>query len=201
MFLSMGLREQNKRAREAAILNAARDLFAEHGYDGTSTRAIAERAGVAAGTVFNYATDKRELLLRVFYATIEPAMQHALATLPDGPLVSRLLHICRAFLEVYAEQPRLGRAFVQATLFLEGDAASRYADLNADFARLIAALLADAERPVRADLDPIEFGHTLFGVYGITVVEWLTDPAPKLDDGLATLERRFAILVDGCFAD
>ncbi|MDW7709875.1 MAG: TetR/AcrR family transcriptional regulator [Deferrisomatales bacterium] len=51
--------------RRTAILHAAEELFAERGYDGTSTSAIAERAGVAHGTVFHHFRTKENLLLEL----------------------------------------------------------------------------------------------------------------------------------------
>jgi AcrR family transcriptional regulator len=44
------------------VLDAAQSLFAENGFDGTSTKAIADRAGVATGLIFYYFGSKRELL-------------------------------------------------------------------------------------------------------------------------------------------
>jgi len=52
-------------SRREAILQAARELFAERGYDGTATAEIAERAGVAHGTVFHHFQTKRNLLLEM----------------------------------------------------------------------------------------------------------------------------------------
>jgi TetR/AcrR family fatty acid metabolism transcriptional regulator len=48
-----------------AILNAARDLFADHGYDDTTIADIARKAGVAVGTVYLYFANKHEILVDV----------------------------------------------------------------------------------------------------------------------------------------
>ncbi|MYS41800.1 TetR family transcriptional regulator [Streptomyces sp. SID5998] len=45
-----------------AILGAARDLFAQHGYTGASMRAIAGRAGVDAGLIRHFFGDKSGLI-------------------------------------------------------------------------------------------------------------------------------------------
>ena len=58
-------RESNKLQKRRRILSAARAVFTESGYDGANIREIAKRAGVATGTIFLYAPDKRELLLWV----------------------------------------------------------------------------------------------------------------------------------------
>lgn len=56
--------------RKEAILQAARALFAEKGFDGASTAEIAERAGVAHGTVFHHFKTKENLLLEMGEALI-----------------------------------------------------------------------------------------------------------------------------------
>jgi AcrR family transcriptional regulator len=47
------------------ILKAALKLFARQGYDGTTTRDLAEKAGVAEGTLFRHFTNKKAILIEV----------------------------------------------------------------------------------------------------------------------------------------
>jgi AcrR family transcriptional regulator len=54
-------REQADQTR-ALVLAAAAELFAEHGYQGTSIAAIADRAGVSPETVYGHFGNKRSLL-------------------------------------------------------------------------------------------------------------------------------------------
>jgi AcrR family transcriptional regulator len=56
------VRAEQAAATRRAVLQAARDLFAEHGYAGTSITAIAARAGVAVDTVYAAAGRKPALL-------------------------------------------------------------------------------------------------------------------------------------------
>lgn len=49
-------------ATRARILDAAERLFAERGFEGTSTRAITDAAGVAAGLAFYYFPKKADIL-------------------------------------------------------------------------------------------------------------------------------------------
>lgn len=53
-------------AKRSRIFDAAATLFAEHGFEGVTTRSISERADVAEGTLFRYAETKAELLLMVY---------------------------------------------------------------------------------------------------------------------------------------
>ncbi|NET02276.1 MAG: TetR/AcrR family transcriptional regulator [Sphaerospermopsis sp. SIO1G2] len=47
------------------IINAARRLFASQGYDGTTTRDLAQAAGVAEGTLFRHFVNKKAILVEV----------------------------------------------------------------------------------------------------------------------------------------
>lgn len=60
-----GRRERKKLETRRRISSAAFALFAERGYEATTVEAIAERADVAKGTVFNYFPQKRAFLAAI----------------------------------------------------------------------------------------------------------------------------------------
>ncbi|MEV6055938.1 TetR family transcriptional regulator [Streptomyces sp. NPDC052107] len=57
-------RADRRRATEARILDRARELFAEKGFDRTTIRAVATAAGVDPALVMQYFGSKRELFTR-----------------------------------------------------------------------------------------------------------------------------------------
>lgn len=62
-------RTQNEKMRAAtqtAVLNSAMLLFAQNGYAHTTTRAIAEEAGISIGLMYHYYNSKEALLQAVF---------------------------------------------------------------------------------------------------------------------------------------
>lgn len=59
-------RDQQAIARRAQILETALRLFAMQGFDGTSTREIAQAAGISEGLIFHYFPTKEDLLNSVF---------------------------------------------------------------------------------------------------------------------------------------
>jgi AcrR family transcriptional regulator len=67
-----GRRPGNQDTREA-ILTAAREAFAERGFDGASIRAIAAAAGVDPALVHHYFGNKDQLFLAAIDAPINPA--------------------------------------------------------------------------------------------------------------------------------
>jgi AcrR family transcriptional regulator len=56
-----GKREQTKLQNRQAILDAAREVFAELGYETATVRDIIRRTGLAAGTFYNYFRSKDEV--------------------------------------------------------------------------------------------------------------------------------------------
>jgi AcrR family transcriptional regulator len=61
----VGVRDDQKAATRERVLEAARDLFNDVGYEETTIRAIAERAGVSVGSVFTTFASKAEVLSHV----------------------------------------------------------------------------------------------------------------------------------------
>src|SRR6185295_6542252 len=58
----MRITAQEKADTREKILQAARRLFADNGYDGTTTRDIAQAAEIATGTLFNYFPTKEAVI-------------------------------------------------------------------------------------------------------------------------------------------
>lgn len=59
--LPAGKREQTKVQNRQAILDAAREVFGELGYEAATVRDIIRRTGLAAGTFYNYYRSKEEV--------------------------------------------------------------------------------------------------------------------------------------------
>ena len=60
-YLPVGKREQTKVQNRQAILDAAREVFGELGYETATVRDIIRRTGLAAGTFYNYYRSKEEV--------------------------------------------------------------------------------------------------------------------------------------------
>ena len=63
----------------ALILNTALDLLQEHGYEKTTMRAIAKKAGVSLGNAYHYFDTKEHLIQAFYHRTHE---EHLAATVP-----------------------------------------------------------------------------------------------------------------------
>ncbi len=98
------------------LLVAARALIEEGGYGAVSVVAIAERAGVAAGTLYRHFASKEELFVEVFRAVCggeERAMRAAGEAMdPGAPAVDRLQTVLATFARRALRNPRLAWALL-----------------------------------------------------------------------------------------
>src|SRR5438132_11178741 len=81
----IGRRAQNKAAIRKRIVTAALSLFQTKGFDATTTKAIARKAGIAEGTVFNYFRTKEDIALHFF----EQEVDQAIASVRENPVCER----------------------------------------------------------------------------------------------------------------
>jgi AcrR family transcriptional regulator len=100
--------------RREEILDAATELFAEHGYSDAVTQALAERLGVGKGTLYRCFPSKKEL----FLAAVDRVMRRLGVRLDaslsevDDPLEG-VARAARAFLDFFAEHPRYVELLIQ----------------------------------------------------------------------------------------
>jgi AcrR family transcriptional regulator len=98
------------------LLRAARELIEEGGYGAATVIAIAERAGVAAGTLYRHFGSKEELFVEVFRVVCDRemrAMEAAAAGMPsEASLVDRLETVLATFAQRALRRPRLAWALI-----------------------------------------------------------------------------------------
>jgi AcrR family transcriptional regulator len=83
----VGLRERKKQRTRQAIVEAATELFAEHGYADTTLAEVAEAAEVSLSTIFNYFPGKPDIVFAVLDALIESARARVVER-PEGESAS-----------------------------------------------------------------------------------------------------------------
>src|SRR3954447_21236328 len=113
----VSLRDKSRADKQARIREAALALWKERGFEHTTTRAVAERAGIATGTLFLYVRSKDELADFVFRGEIERVVEERWASLPKrADLVPRLMHLFGGLLELYAGDLDVARILVRHVL-------------------------------------------------------------------------------------
>ena len=111
------MRAKVREAVSEAILEAAEAVALENGLEMASAAAIAARAGVAVGTLYNYFPDRDGILAALFKsrrADIVPAVDAAAAAGAALPFEERVRAFVRKLLELFEAHHRFLRLSVQA---------------------------------------------------------------------------------------
>jgi AcrR family transcriptional regulator len=97
-----------------SLLHAGQELFAEHGYDGASIRAITSRAGANLGAVTYHFGSKEALYHAVIESKIRPVRERLLAAAGgEGPALDRIESFLRTAFDYYTSNPGLPRLMLQ----------------------------------------------------------------------------------------
>lgn len=118
-------RQERSRDTVADILQAAAQVFGRLGYAGTTTNKIAERAGVSIGSLYQYFSNKDELLsvlLENHRREVKAVIEQARVKLadPDAPLSRGLRSLLEGLLELHLRDPELNRVLDQSIRGPEG---------------------------------------------------------------------------------
>lgn len=141
-----------------AILEGAVQVLETQGAGGFTTTAVAARAGVSVGTLYQYFADKNALaaaLSRKARAGMVEAVAKAVDASAALPLEAALEALVAASLRAEVQRPRFARTLdaLEAHLPLKDEAAAVDRALNAQIARFLAArfVWGEAELAERAD--------------------------------------------------
>lgn len=189
-----GKRDQNKQAIRDRIVKAALTLFQTKGFEATTTKAIARKAAIAEGTVFNYFRTKEDIALFFF----EEEVDHAIKAVRDdprlrkAPLEEKLFTLIHSQLEFLAPYERfIGAALLHALNPAShlGAFSHRAQQLRHRYLAFVAELIEDSSRKQKKDalswLAPEAFWIYYLGV----LLFWLYDTSDGKQRTLAFLDR------------
>ena len=195
-----GRREANKADKLGRITSATRELFRLKGFDGTTMRDISGRAGVGFGTLFDYASNKRDLLFLIFNPELEAMLDaSSAAAQSEVLLIDQLMALFSGYYALYARDKSMARAALrELTFFSEGVEAQKFVAHRQRFledvtARVAAAMAAGE---LRAD-DPALVGRIIFALFAWEVRRWLAQEASSIARGLDELRQLLALLLTG----
>lgn len=144
----------DREGRRQAILDAALELFAERGFHGTAVPAIAERAGVGAGTVYRNFESKEQLVNELYRTWKRRFAEHLLAAWPHRAAPrEQVAHVWRSSLEFAGAHP-WAVSFTELhhhADYLDDASRALHAELHQRFIALIEGL--QASLALRQDVD------------------------------------------------
>ena len=182
---------------KALILNSALELLRDLGYEKTTMRAIAKKAGVSLGNAYHYFGSKDHLIQAFYHRTHE---EHLAASLPvlekESDLRARLLSVMR--LKISTLEP-----YHQFAGVLFKTAADPHSPLNPfahdsapvrrDSIRLFEDMVASSKTRVPDDLRA-ELPYLLWLYHMGIILFWIHDSSPKRARTYQLLNRTVDLL-------
>ena len=194
----VGRRAQSKEAIRKRIVTAALSLFQTKGFDATTTKAIARKAGIAEGTVFNYFKTKEDIALYFFEQEVDQAMAAVRENprLRKAPLEEKLFTLVHSQLEFLAPYERfIGAALIHALKPASplGPFSHRAQELRHRYLGFVEELIEESIPKHRHS--PLTFlAPEVFWIYYLgALLYWLYDSSEGKQNTLAFLDRSLNI--------
>lgn len=197
-----------QRRNRKIILDAALDVFSNHGFRGATLDQIAERAGLSKPNLLYY-FDGKEAIHHALLTHLLSNWLDPLRTLdPNGDPQTELLAYMRRKLQMAHEFPRESRLF--ANEIIQG--APRIEEfIRSDLKTLVDEKAALIERWVKAGrIAPVDAYHLIFSIWALTqhyadfeaqIRMIRGDKHPPVDGADAFLTTLFQRLLTPCPAD
>ena len=187
----MRITNDAKQATRRRILEGARKLFAQDGFDGSSTRDLAREAGIAAGTLFNYFPTKESVAMAL--------AAEALAAAGCDPqrrgesLEEDLFAFIAAGLRALKPLRGCLRPVLEGALspLASASAVSEGESLRTDHLETVGAILA---RHGQAEPSFVAM-HLYWTLFTGVLAFWLDDASPHQEDTLAVLDQALKMFV------
>lgn len=164
-----GVRKQQKEATRQRVVSAARDLFEGVGYEETTIRMIAERAGVSVGSVFTTFESKVDIFNHILFEKFELLFGELQRIAPHlkGSCCERIVTLMSIAYGVECRQLDLMISHLAASYGwpdrIEAENARRHERLTSLFRDCLEHGVNCGE--LRAELDRELFVETLMAVY------------------------------------
>ena len=193
-------RQSQKEATRQRVLDAARELFDTHGYQGTTIREIARRAQVSVGSVFTTFASKGEILSEVMQARLDPLYAEIDRVMPHlrGSTADRLRTMFAVHFEFEAQHVRLFMSHIAAAYDWTLTEGARPYGRNARLQQVIRETLlkGQAEGDVRLDIDLQEVIDLMMSAYAWTYRLVITNDADARAM-ITVMDRQIGLIAEG----
>lgn len=202
LFISfMRVREQTKEQTKRQILDVALSLFREKGFRPTTMRDIAEGAGIALGTTYNYFPTKEHLALYFFEQALERSLARHRRETPAGASLEETFFLLLSieleevapyeeFLNVVVTQAMVPTSPLHPYSLETQRLKSRHLDY-------VAGLLREGIE--RGELTPLGYESMMLSAFWVfhlgVVMFWLNDGSPHKEDTFVLLDKSLRFIL------
>jgi AcrR family transcriptional regulator len=149
----------------AALLDAARDIFATYGYEGASVRSITAAAGANLGSITYHFGSKRELYDQVVGSIVVPLAERVERVVAGGgPALPRAGSVVTTYFEYVRTNPDLPQLMMQE-LVLSGVPPAAVAGPMKRVLAALSGLIAEGQERGEVKAGPV----TVLGIFILSV--------------------------------
>lgn len=183
--------------RRSQIITAAIELFGERGYHGTAIRDIAKRANISIGTIYQYVTDKEDVLFLALIEVLDGYLRGIPAALEGmiGPL-ERFCAAVAAYCAVNDENSAATVLAYRETASLRKVRRNLIKQKEIETNKLIAACIEDciaADLFVKVDIELFTYQIVMFS-HAWALKAWRFRKLMSLQD---YVERGLVLMLNG----
>jgi AcrR family transcriptional regulator len=173
--------EQSENTRRA-LLDVARELFAERGYAGTATEEVVQRAGVTRGALYHQFRDKEDLFRAVYEEVERELTERMLAGLRkrvsrDANALERMRAGNEAFLDACLDPAFQRIALIEAPSVLGWNLRSKVARHGLDMIRMVLEAAIEEGSIPEQPVEPM--AHLVRAVLNEAALLLARSPDPK----------------------
>jgi len=161
------------------ILTSAIDVFARKGYNKANIMEVAEKAGVATGTVYLYFKNKDDLLLQAMKSMMDINLAKIKQKVAGvEPAIDKLFMFFYHHIEVFTHKPSMAR-FLVVELRQSEEFYKRYPSYNPyhDYYNFIQELVQQAiKEGTTLPFNPVTVSYIIMGAMDTILTQWLIHP-------------------------
>ncbi|RUU47982.1 TetR/AcrR family transcriptional regulator [Mesorhizobium sp. M2C.T.Ca.TU.002.02.1.1] len=197
-----GLRERQKADRHRRIIDAATALFREVGYEGAKIEAIAARAEVSIGTIYNYYQNKGDILGAIVSMEVNEVLNAGRGVVASPPAnvgdaLDTLIGIYIEHSLNYLSKEMWRQAMAISTQLPDSPFGQAYTGLDRELTKQISALIARLQELglVRPDIDGSAVGELIFNNMNMMFIEFVKRDEARIPELRAAIRRQNRVLV------
>lgn len=193
----MRVTAEKKRETRGRIIGSARKLFNDKGFEQTTTRNIAEAAGIAAGTMFNYFPTKEALAMTIVNEVLEEAAVEFEERMRGDETLEEALfaHVAVGFRHLTPHRSYVGEVLETVLSPFSREAVCEQAQqFRVSHLETVRELLA-SRGPSTTRAPAVMTMHLYWTLYLGVLSFWASDESPNREDTLVVLDQSMRLFV------
>lgn len=178
--------------KKREIIKAAREVFAENSYQGTSIKAVAKKAKVATGTLYLYFTNKESLINMIvdeMFSELLKYIKEERALYTDG--FDKLQASMEACVKLFTKEKNMAKILLIQVPGVNNAFNSRLIEIENELIKLTKEDLDELKTLGKLSGDDTLVSAMAFvGSFRQVIINWLREGKPEnLEEAFATLMR------------